>query len=403
MNGGFSDRLRGWWERHRLTVLRSAVVVLAVFAVLKLGTEFYRLLGESRRQGAVDLHQRHTEVHQWFAGQVVYGAIRTATYPPASYAILWPLVGWLEFTPVRWLWAASTVAAIGWLIYLIVRDSGATTRLERVFVALLLLSMNATGVAIGNGQLPLHVLPALVAGLVLLQRARGQWREELAGSVLILAAFVKPNMAIPFFWLVLVVPRNFRPALLVGVGCVALTLLAASFQEAGLVPLLRDWVARGVATSTRDSVQLSYGNLHSWAAALGLERWNTPASLGLLAALGGWVYHHRHSDLWRLLGVTALVARLWTYHGLYDDVLILLPMVALFRIAKQSPATDGAAVIAGVLLAITTLAMLAPARLFHGPPPGCWLFSAGHTMVWGAIFIFLLDRTWRDLRRRGSS
>ncbi len=119
--------------------------------------------------------------------------------------------------------------------------------------------------------------------------------------------------------------------------------------------------------------------------------------------MGLWIYYHRRSDLWLLLSVTALVTRLWTYHGIYDDLLILLPMVALFRIAKQSSAADDDAVLAGVLLAITTLAMMAPTRMWHSPPPWSWFFTAGHTIVWIVLLIFLVERARHDKCRSVSA
>ena len=53
----------------------------------------------------------------------------------------------------------------------------------------------------------------------------------------------------------------------------------------------------------------------------------------MFVALGVWLYRHRRVDLWLQLGVIAVVARLWAYHRLYDDVLVVLALVALFRIA----------------------------------------------------------------------
>lgn len=378
-------------DRQRVLVLRVAVVVLGTLAVLKLGTEFYRLLVESGPTGAIDLRLRYSEVQRWFAGQPIYGVFRYACYPPATNVLLWPFIGWLDFTLARWVWAASTVAAIGWLIFLIERDSGASTRLERVFVMLLPLSVNATGVAVGNGQLPLHLLPLLIAGMSLLVRARGRWLTELGGAALILAAFVKPTFATPFFWLVLFVPGTFRPAVLVVAGYAALTMLAASFQPAGVVALMREWFAAGVDNSKIGALQWSYGDLHTWTVSWGLEKWNPVLSLLTLAGLGVWTFFHRRCDLWLLLGVTGVVARLWTYHGIYDDVLILLPMVALFRITKQQPPDSWA----GRLLAITTLTMLLPVRLWHWPPPWCWTFTIGHVVIWLAVLIFLIHRTRR--------
>lgn len=383
--------LRHWWAGHHVLVLRLVVVLMAVLAVLKLGDEFRRLLWEPGYLGAIDLKQRYSEVHYWFAGKPVYGELGSATYPPASYVLLWPFLGWLTLTQARWLWAVTTVAALAQLIYLVMRESEASTRLERVFVALMPLSMNATGVAIGNGQLIVHLLCVFLTGIVLMRRERRRWYEESLAIVLILAALVKPSVTIPFFWLVLFIPGKLRLALVIGFGYIALTLFAASFQQYGVVSLLGDWTTQALRTAGQASVE-NYGSVHSWLHALGMEKWNFVSSLLVLSALGFWIYRHRYQDLWLLLGVTALIARCWTHHGLYDDLLIVVPMVALFRIAKRGSSPDETDATASVLLVITTLTMLLPARMyFLWPPPWPWLFAGGHVIVWMAVLVFLLS------------
>jgi hypothetical protein len=100
--------------------------------------------------------------------------------------------------------------------------------------------------------------------------------------------------------------------------------------------------------------------------------------------------------LWLLLDFTALVARFWPYHRWYDDLLILLPMNALFRIAKQRPSADGGDVVAGAFLAITMLAMLALGGLYLLPSLWNMLYVAGQTIVWIVVLVFLLDRTCHE-------
>ena len=67
-------------------------------------------------------------------------------------------------------------------------------------------------------------------------------------------------------------------------------------------------------------------------------------------------------------------------------------MVALFRIAKRGPSADGGDVVAGVLLAITMLTMLAPGGLYLFPPPWNILYVAGQAIIWIVVLIFLLHR-----------
>jgi len=360
---------------------------MAVVAIVWLGYEVWRLLWQQGYWGAIDLKLRHNEVIRWFAGKSVYGELETSVYPPATYVMLWPFLGWLSITAARWFWAATTVGMVVWLVCLVVRESKADTAQERAFMALVPLSMYATGATIGNGQLTIHLVLFLVLGLLLLYSQPLGWQKELLGGVLFLWALAKPTVSAPFFWIIFF--NRTRTAWLIAMAYGALTLFAASFQEASLPMLLRDWQTNFGLGKRGGS------NLQAWLASLGLKEWAFPAALLALAALGLWTYRHRHVDLWLLMGVSALVARVWTYHRWYDDVLVLLPMVALFRIAKEGT-SEGSALLAGVLFAITWLAMLAPGGLYLFPSPWNTVYLTGQVVVWFMVLVFLLDRARRE-------
>jgi len=377
-------------------LLRLAVPLMALVALIWLGYQFWRLvwgsvpIWPSSPVGAVDLILRYDEVQRWFSGKPVYSELTTSAYPPASFALLWPLLGWLELSPARWLWAIASVAALAWLIVLLLRESGADTPWERAFVALIPLAIYPTGATIGNGQIIVLILPALVAALIRLQRQQG-WREDLLTATLMLITFVKPGISALFFWILLFVPGRLRPAALVSLGYLVLTFFAASFQSASLPMLLREWLAHvsGLAMSGGTA------DLPSWLRTLGLENWSPLASLLVLAVLGIWIHRHRQQDIWLLLGVTALVTHFWTYHRWYDDLLILLPMVTLFRVAKRA-SLDRDRVLAGALLAITLLVMLAPGGLYLLPPPWNMLYVTVQVIVWIMGLIFLVVMTQRQ-------
>jgi len=337
--------LRSWWASHRTLLLSIAVGLMAVAAVVWLSYEFWRFIEEPTQigsyrvhPGAIDLKMRHNEVLAWFAGKSVYSEFRDAIYPPASYAILWPLLGWLGVASAKWLWALTTLAALGWLTHLFVSESRADSSLERFFVSLIPFSMYAAGATIGNGQIIVHIMPMLLAGLIILDRGKNRLQADFVSAVLILACLVKPSITAPFVWIVVFRTGSLRPFFLVSAGYASLTLLSASFQEAGLVTLFHDWLARGSEMVVHQAGQF---NLHALLTLLGLGEWVLSASFLVLLLLGLWVYFNRHVDLWLLLGVTAILARLWTYHRWYDDLLILLPMLALFRIAKSDHSVYG--------------------------------------------------------------
>ena len=384
---------------------------MALLSAAKLSDETLRLVHRSGTSAAIDLRLRHAEVHAWFAGLPVYGSLPAPTYPPASYATLWPLIGWESFGAARWLWALSSVAVLAGLTWIVVRESGGSGAWQRAGTALLLLAMNQTGVAIGNGQLVLHVLFPLVTALLIIHRGRGSWREDLIAAGCIIVALTKVTLAAPFLWLVLFAPTlgtstgtwqfRVRPALLVAASYTLLTMFAAAFQPDGLARQLREWldVARLVSGRGGD-----YANLNAWLDAVGVPGLVSIASVVVFAAHGAWLYRYRAVDLWTRLGVTAIVTRFWAYHRLYDDVLIVLALVALCRVVTSSnrstrqssiigrgtgrPARDSAVAIA--LLTTTMIFMLLPARLGTAGAPWHQIFTISHTSTWVGMLVFLL-------------
>lgn len=364
-------------------------MVLA-FAALRLTVQVSRLVaGGPEVFGAVDLAFRHAEVVRWFAGERVYGALDTAVYPPATYALLWPLLGWLDFPAARLLWAASGVAALGALAFLTAHGAGDLR--DRTLLALLPCAFYATGVTLAAGQMLVHLLPAVLGATLLASGSKGGgWTtqgigRDAAAAALFVAALAKPSATLPFVWLVLLPPRGARRALLVGSGYAAVTFIACAFRPSALVEYLGAGLrtARGVAASS------GYGHLGVWLSGLGLEAWLPVASLVLLVGLGAWVSRHRDADPWVLLGVSAVVARVWTYHQVYDDVLILFAAAAAYRVARNAaePALRRPAAFA---FACAAAAGLAPTRLYALPAP--WpllLFELPQMLAWALLLAAL--------------
>lgn len=393
-------KLQTVWSRHRIILLQIAIALMTLLAVLKLGDEFRRLLWESGETGAIDLKLRYTEVHAWFAGEPVYRVILSAVYPPQSYTVLWFLLGWLPLSGARWLWAMTSLVMLVWLSRLTVQTSTPTNALESTFVALLPLSMIATGVTIGNGQLILHVLPCLLTSIALF-RQNDRWQKDLIAAILFGIALVSPIITPPFLWIVAFATKRLRPLLWVSLGYLAATGVALLFQFSNLSLI---WtVARPQPGVPMERVLgESYANLHTWLFNLGINVFHLSSrdpriigsigisSLLVFLGLGLWIYWHRDRDLWILLGVTAIVARLWTYHRLYNNLLILLPMITLFRILKHHPSMQQRS-LAGILFALTWFGMLLPARLQLYPGSLNWLATLGHPVVWIAVLIFLLN------------
>ena len=423
--------LRIWWGHYHRILLQTAVVCMTFISVLWLSYEFYRLLRQPERigshdvlDGGIDLKLRHWELTAWFDGKWVYHDMperalwnelifveetsaespeqreyHPAFYPPASYIMLWPFLGWLSSDAAIGVWALSSCLMLGGLSVLVLRESGAKSRLERLLLALLPLAMYASGATIGNGQLPLHLLPPLLGGLLLCDRKPAGWRRDILIAVMLLFSLTKPSFATPFFWILLFRPQGLRPAFLVMGGYLGLTYWASLFQHADAMTLLSAWVGGptavnnivGPAAVAGNAVgNWTHANIHSLLSLLELGAYALYGSGILLAIQGIWTAWNRRADIWILMGVAGLTARFWMYHLWYDDLLILPAMIALFRIAGHGGAEDVYDVIAGMLFGCTLLVMMAPGGQYVLPQPWNTYFMTLQAGIWLSVLIFLL-------------
>lgn len=383
------------WIGYKKKFLKACVMLMFFSASVWLSYEIYRYFIQPEKigpisihPGAVDIKLRYIEQNEWFKGEAIYE--KAAPYPPASYLIFRLLIGWFSQSSAVLVWGLTMLLALGWLVFLTIKEAQPKARLETIFVAMIPLSMYASGACIGNGQLILHIVPSLITALLLLDRETQQWQTTLAGIVLMVFSLIKPTVAAPFFWIVLFRKKGLLAAFLVVLCYGGLTQIAAQFQPETSFELMRQWALRGIQSSSYDATQWSHNNLHSWSTALGIEKWNPMLSIIMMAALGAWVYIHRSMDLWALIGVCAVVSRFWTYHGWYDDLLILMPMITLFRMTQSESASDTQRLSAGIFLAAAWLSTLAPGGTYLLPHPWRMIYTTAQSITWTAILFFLI-------------
>jgi len=382
-------------------------IALVVAAILsRLPYEFHRLLFSTTELAAIDLRQRYDEVLLWFSGEHVYSILNSAVYPPASYVMMRPFMDFSSWQLVRWIWAISSVVLLGFLIRLILKETSITTPLQKTFWSLFVLAHYSTGITIGNGQFTIHIMLALIACMILIVNSKNYWQKSILGGFFATLSLIKPTIALPFMWLVLFVPKSIYPALAAIVIYACLALVASSFQEQGILQLHFDWLSLGMEGAAWSSSiaaekvtlfgkDIGYGDIHNLLAVLGMNHWALPTSLILLALFGCWVYFHRNCNIWILMGVSAIFSRIWTYHRVYDDMLIILAIFAVIFILKEKLNSETEN-IGKLLLIIAIIFSLAPASLRLLPSPWDLAFKLSQLSLWLAILIYLLHSAHKE-------
>ena len=376
------------WRRF----LVVAVCLMVAAALYRVPNELLRLAFEPMGSGAsTDLVKRFREVHEWFAGRPVYGVVESADYPPASYIVLFPFVHWPTLEITRLVWTVSTIAVLAWLCVMTVRESGAKTAAERWFAALMPLSTYATAANIRIGQMGLHLVPLLLLGILMLSRQHPSWRRDSVASGLLVMALVKPTFSVPFFW-VAFFKGGVRFTALAVVGYIALTIWGASWQADSLPTLIQGWLGQ----SGNVEATTAHANIYSWLGRAGLDSWYLAGSLAILAAAGLWTWRYRAADTWLLIAVASIVARFWSYHRWYDDILLLPPMIALFRMVSGGERDGRRDLIAMALLVLVWAFGMAPAQVLSAPAPWGDLFKVAKTLTWVTLLAVLMVRAHRE-------
>lgn len=442
---------RAIMEDRISAALMAAIALMGVVSVVWLSYQSWRYfyvpsqLGTQRVSlGGIDLHNRFRETRAWFRGENVYAIHPDAVYPPASYALLGIVFNRLRWRIVKVVWYGLSLASVGVLSWQLVRHSLAQTRLERVFVGLMPFAFYATGAALGNGQLVVFVLPLVLNAVLLLTRPNFTTWDTWRGALLMLCALVQPTIAAPFFWLVMFVAPRIKPAVLVVAMYLGLTAFAVPFQIGATIPakpkpvgkttaaakasasvpkpipasalaptpipgevpppdalqtdgsvqILNTWSARATHGAYHGSLKGGYASVHDLLAAVGLARWNWPVSLAILLLLGAWIFRNRQADLWLLLAVTAIVARIWTYHRWYDDLLLIVPLISLFRMIKLPQYSPQTKTMAAGLFFWIWLFLLAPGVLYTVRSPD--VLVGIQVTGWIAGLVFLGDQVHRE-------
>ncbi|HUK13017.1 MAG TPA: hypothetical protein VLW17_06915 [Thermoanaerobaculaceae bacterium] len=366
-------------------------IVVAGLAAYRAQLALSMYFAGSGDQPAGDLLRRWDEVRRWFAGQTVYGVLPDAIYPPASYLLLWPLVGWLPAAGARLLFGGLELAGLAWLGVELLRLGRVAGARDRGLLAVSLVAFQATAYAVAFGQLVLVLLPLLLwAAIAAGARPRRASRTALV-TIAAITALVKPTVAAPFVWLIVLAVGLPWAAAAVAGAYASLTLIAARFQPAGPSALALQWLD----AAQRRTTTIGEANVHTWARQLGAPGLGVAASIAVLAWFCAWSFRHRADDRLFLAAVAALVARLWAYHLSYDDLLLLVPMAWIHRTATASAAAGKPSRWARLGLGYCWLVLLAPGAFALFPLTAETILEAARDVmvaVLAAMLFALRDR-----------
>ena len=325
--------------RHRRQEAAALIAGMFLLFIIRAFIEFQDLIKDG-----IDLRLVRSVMIPWFEGRSVYGVLPSSDHLPATYAILWPLLGWGELSVIKVFWLGMCLGFLSWLTVSLLRVSRARTVYDRLLIGLTPWAAASTMMTIGVGNYATSL------------------RIDFVASALFLFSLSKPNASAPFFWIM-----AFRRPVAAGLTVVwymLVTLVALYFQSQPCWELLHTWLTHenSLGSGISQNVNWGYAHLFHLTRIVDHQEWNLPISVGLLVLAGIAVYRYRDRDAWLLVGCIGIFARLWTYHANLDDQIVLIPLVVLFRILSDPPTASGHRRRAKVLFFCMLAGLLAPLR-----------------------------------------
>lgn len=354
--------------------------------LLRMVKEVPRYLTRADGIGAFDLALRHRGAVAWMNTPDFYGQVGGSVYPPASNIMLWALMGWLNWHTTHWVWLVAMAMGLIALAWISARQSLLSDPLAKLCFVLVIFAGYSASTTILVGQLSIHLVLLLILVGIRLDNSPRTWGHDLITSILLVAALVKPTTSAPFFWLAVFVPGRFRIAVLTALLYTVVAFVASVPRPENVWHLHVQWIQMAGSWSVDVG---GYVHLHRLLVGIGLADYRVIASLLGLALFGAWVYVHRSAGIWPLLGVTAIFSRLWIYHRVYDDLILLLPMIALCRIFQTARTKKESGLLPALLLGANGFCLLAPSGILRWDSLLSRAFEASIGTIWICTALFL--------------
>jgi hypothetical protein len=352
------------------TVLRIGIALLALLGLSYHAKGHWYLLFGS---GSFDLRQRYVEQRYVSRGQnpndiafqawgvepvrptdrpvVVIPELAStppvAGYPPWAFLTQYLFV-WPPWPATRFYMSLLDIAAVAFIGAWAYRSASHLGREAGVAMAVACTACSAYSPGLQTGNYPL-IVAALLAATLLLETAN----RHVAAGLTLGVAMIKPHMAGPF---------------VVGALCRGRYVLAAvTTAYITVASLIVSWL---VKTSPVEMVQQMLKSSTTW-----VDQTAGPVALALAAGLAPSVatavtavvfvgigaalhWRFRRLDALTHFAIAGLVARLFTYHRVYDDLLLIFLLLALGLVAMERRSRS-----AGFAFLLVGLSLWPPARL----------------------------------------
>ncbi|MBD2279240.1 MAG: DUF2029 domain-containing protein [Dolichospermum sp. DEX189] len=330
----------------------SIVLTILCFAYFSRGF-YYLIIDES---GAGDLHSRWQEQQYIYRGLYPYditknsplidpriGAITSGGYPPWAF-----FSGFIFFPPIsfdltRWYHGFLNTISLVILAIFAYQIGKPYGNLKAWFTVVACLSVSSHATTLGVGQYGIIINALLIGVFWLLQKGR----NFLAG-VLLGFALLKPSISALYFF-ILVIRKRVDSVFACGLYIVISSSIIGVITQVSPIYMIEKMIK-----VSKYYVNSGYSGINILTN-LGIN----PATATILLAIVGTAivislfYLFKDYSLLFLFAIASVIGRLWTYHLIYDNVMLIFLLLALINLTFNQSNKSNILILTLVLLSLS--------------------------------------------------
>lgn len=325
-------------------VLWICSFLLIGLSIVYLGKGFYDALFVYNDEAVKDLWARWLEQQYIYQGQYPYyarptkpinvieelGPVISGGYPPWAFLTGFLFVPNFSWQATRYYYVFLNIISLIVLATFSYSVTAPKNKAQGFFAVAASLAIIANCTTLRVGQYGLIINALLIGAFWMSQNRKYSWAGLFLGL-----AFVKPNIS-AFYFLIFWVRRQFKIILVFFLYLIFATFLISILTQASpanmfvnLIPQLNNFVLQGTSL-------INYFNFNK----------NIEPSF-LIFIIGGvslisllTLFHlFRNASLLTLFAASCVMARLCTYHRIYDDVMLVFLLLAFLKMVYQNPQT----------------------------------------------------------------
>lgn len=367
-------------QREKVLLLISLVLLLISVIYFSLG--FYDLVITENR--AFDLFSRWQEQQYIYRGIYPYdamkgspniipeiGVIDSGGYPPWAFFtgfFLLPPISW-ELTRLYHLFLnIVSIVILGIFAYQVGLPYGKSKALFSLTAALAMSSHKST-LEMGNYGIIINAL--LIIMFWLIQKNKNIWAGLIFGI-----AMIKPTIS-GLYFLILIVQRRLQAIL-----AFFLYIILGSINIWIITKLTPIYMLNKIIGQSKYFADKGYSGINAFTA-LGLDPKQATLLLGILGIflITIIIYLCRNYSLLNLFAICCVIGRVFTYHRIYDNLMVIFLLLAIIKLTFEKPNKLNILFLSLVSLSLWLPAIIIDKANLEFVQMMIWIISLGHLLI----------------------